>query len=66
MSKLGFDTRAIHCDVTRKDAHGAIKYPIYAGVAFHFKSAEELEDAFAYRKPAHAYSRVTNPTVELF
>ena len=66
MSKLGFDTRAIHCDITKKDVHGAIKYPIYAGVAFHFKSAEELEDAFAYRKPAHAYSRVTNPTVELF
>ncbi len=66
MSKLGFNTRAIHCDVSKNDVHGAIKYPIYAGVAFHFKSAEDLEDAFAYRKPAHAYSRVTNPTVELF
>ncbi len=66
MQKLGFDTRAIHCDAPKKDVHGAIKYPIYAGVAFNFDSAEDLEAAFAYRKPAHAYSRVTNPTVELF
>ena len=66
MQKLGFDTRAIHFDEPRKDVHGAIKYPIYAGVAFHFGTAEDLEAAFAYRKPAHAYSRVTNPTVEVF
>jgi O-acetylhomoserine (thiol)-lyase len=66
MQKLGFDTRAIHCEVPKKDVHGAIKYPIYAGVAFNVGTAEDLEAAFAFRKPAHAYSRVTNPTVELF
>ena len=66
MEKLGFDTRAVHGDVLKEDIHRAIRYPIYAGVAFHFESAEDLEDAFAFRLPAHAYSRVTNPTVEAF
>ena len=66
MEKLGFDTRAVHGDVLKEDIHRAIRYPIYAGVAFHFESAEDLEDAFAFRLPVHAYSRVTNPTVEAF
>ena len=66
MESLGFNTKAIHGDVLKEDVHRAIRYPIYAGVAFHFETAEDIEDAFAFRKPAHAYSRVTNPTVEAF
>jgi O-acetylhomoserine (thiol)-lyase len=62
----GFNTKAVHGEVLKEDVHRAIRYPIYAGVAFHFDSAEDIEDAFAFRKPAHAYSRVTNPTVEAF
>ncbi|MBW2366752.1 MAG: O-acetylhomoserine aminocarboxypropyltransferase/cysteine synthase [Deltaproteobacteria bacterium] len=66
MVQLGFDTRAVHGAPLKTDAHHAIKYPIYAGVAFSFETAEEMGDAFAFRKPAHTYSRVTNPTVEAF
>jgi O-acetylhomoserine (thiol)-lyase len=66
MVSPGFNTKAIHGEVLKEDVHGAIRYPIYAGVAFHFETAEDIEDAFAFRKPAHAYSRVTNPTVEAF
>jgi len=66
MQKKGFDTKCIHGEVQKEDVHRAIKYPVYAGVAYHFETAEDLEDAFAFRKPAHAYSRVTNPTVEAF
>ncbi len=66
MEKLGFDTRAIHGDVPKKDVHNAIKYPIYAGTAFSFESAEALENAFSYKVPAHTYSRVSNPSVEVF
>ena len=66
MESPGFNTKAIHGDVLKEDVHRAIRYPIYAGVAFHFETAEDIEDAFAFRKPAHAYSRVTNPTVEAF
>lgn len=66
MKQLGFNTKAVHGDVLKLDVHRAIRYPVYAGVAFHFESAEDLEDAFAFRLPAHTYSRVTNPTVEAF
>jgi len=66
MEKPGFNTKCIHGKRHKKDVHNAISFPIYSGVAFDFDSAEELENAFAGRKPAHAYSRITNPTVEAF
>jgi O-acetylhomoserine (thiol)-lyase len=62
----GFDTTAVHGSQPDLPGHRAIRFPIHAGVAFHFESAEALEAAFAFRKPAHTYSRVTNPTVEAF
>jgi len=64
--KLRFNTKSIHGKVLKRDIHHAIKFPIYAGVAYDFASAEDLEATFADRKPAHAYSRITNPTVEAF
>jgi O-acetylhomoserine (thiol)-lyase len=66
MQTLGFDTKAVHGATLKQDAHNAIRFPIYAGAAFSFESAEEMEDSFAYRKPAHVYSRISNPTVEAF
>lgn len=60
----GFATRAIHGPRTGREALGAIRPPLYDSVAFEFDSAQELEAAFSGRKPAHTYSRITNPTVE--
>ena len=66
MKNHGFNTRAIHGETSRPDNHRAIRYPIYAGVAYDFESAEDIEHAFSGEKPAHAYSRSSNPTVEAF
>lgn len=66
MKQPGFNTKSIHGRVLKQDVHRALKFPIYAGVAYDFASAEDIEAAFADRKPAHAYSRITNPTVEAF
>jgi len=66
MEKRQFDTMALHGTGTHRDAHNSIRFPVYAGVAFDFESAEDMEDAFLLRKPSHAYSRITNPSVELF
>ncbi len=66
MNQRRFTTKAIHGNTLKADVQRALKYPIYAGVAFDFASAEDLEDAFAGRNPSHAYSRITNPTVEAF
>ncbi len=63
---LGFETYALHGNEAQREAHNAIRFPVYSGVAFEFETAEDMELAFTYRKPAHAYSRITNPTVDNF
>lgn len=61
-----FETRALHGHEAHEERHNALRFPVYSGVAFGFAKAEDMELAFTYRKPAHAYSRITNPTVEHF
>ncbi len=62
----GFSTKAIHESGTRKDGYGGLRFPIYAGVAFGFDSAEAMADNFLGRSAAFAYSRIANPTVDVF
>ncbi len=62
----GFTTRIIHTPYAREDANHALHQPIYSNAAFDFESAEQMELAFQGRLPVHAYSRITNPTVENF
>lgn len=60
----GFTTKAIHGGTAQpRDPHGALRTPLYQSVAFEFEQSRDLELAFEGRKPAHAYSRITNPTV---
>ena len=60
----GFTTKIIHTPFAREDANRALHQPIYSNSAFDFESAEQMELAFQGRLPVHAYSRITNPTVE--
>jgi len=60
----GFSTKAIHSAAPKKDAHGALRMPVYDSVAFEFENSKDLQLAFEGKKPAHTYSRLTNPTVE--
>ena len=62
----GFTTKIIHTPFAREDANRALHQPIYSNSAFDFESAEQMELAFQGRLPVHAYSRITNPTVENF
>ncbi|MBU3917608.1 aminotransferase class V-fold PLP-dependent enzyme [bacterium] len=64
MKEFGFNTKAIHGISSKPDANRAIRYPVYSGVAFDFETAEDIEEAFSGRKPAFAYSRTANPTVD--
>ncbi len=63
---VGFNTKAIHVQTSKEDVHHAIRQPVYAGVAFSFESAQDQEEAFRGSKPGHAYTRISNPTVEAF
>lgn len=60
----GFTTRAIHAGSRREVGHGALRVPVYDSVAFEQESGRDIELAFAGKKPAHLYSRITNPTIE--
>ena len=63
----GFSTFAVHGDhPNEKNAHGALRPPVYDSVAFEHESAEDINQIFTGRKPGHAYSRITNPTVAEF
>lgn len=63
---LKFITRILHTKFLKEDPHGSLHMPVYDDVTFEFKTAEDLELAFSGRKPAHMYSRISNPTVEHF
>ena len=62
----GFTTRAVHGFSLKKDPHGSLRMPVYDNAAFEIGPSRDLELAFAGKKAAHAYSRITNPTVEDF
>jgi len=62
----GFSTRMIHGQPAKQDAHGALRPPVYDGVAFEFASSQDIQLTFEGRKPAHSYTRISNPTVEYF
>lgn len=62
----GFATRAVHGAAVRRDAYGGLRMPVYDCVAFEFETAKDMQLSFEGKKPAHAYSRITNPTVEDF
>ncbi len=64
--KQGYTTKALNTPYPKPDPHHALHFPVYDSVAFEFDSSEDIADAFQDRKKAHAYSRVTNPTVEYF
>ena len=59
-------TIAINTPYVRPDAYGALAVPIYNNVAFEFKDAQEMSDAFCNRIKTPDYARVENPTVTNF
>ncbi len=61
-----FATVAVHGDTNNTDTHGALRAPVYDSVAFEHPDARSMQLTFEGKKPAHAYSRITNPTVSDF
>ena len=62
----GFSTKAIHGIALKKDAHGALRFPLYDSVAFEYETSDDIRLAFEGKKPSHSYTRITNPTIEDF
>lgn len=64
MKPKGFTTQTLHTPYAKNDPHGSLQMPVYLSNAFEFSNADDLSAAFMGTKPAHVYSRSTNPTVE--
>jgi O-acetylhomoserine (thiol)-lyase len=63
---MGFTTKILNTPYPKTDAHNALRMPTYGNASFEFDSAEAIAGAFAGTKPAHTYSRSSNPTVDYF
>lgn len=60
------NSELLHTPYAKPDAYNALSMPIYHSAAFEFDSAEQMELAFTGKSTDHAYSRITNPTVQYF
>ncbi|MBO6178282.1 MAG: O-acetylhomoserine aminocarboxypropyltransferase/cysteine synthase [Selenomonadaceae bacterium] len=61
-----FETRAVHAGQEKVDATGARAVPIYQNVSYVFEDGEDAMAQFALKKPGCIYSRLGNPTVNVF
>ena len=66
MKPKGFTTKILNVRYGKNDPYGALQMPIYMSNAFEFENSEDLSAAFMGTKPAHVYSRSSNPTLEYF
>ena len=66
MNKLGSATLSLHAGFERDPATGACAVPIYQTASYVFESAQEAEDLFALKKFGNIYTRLMNPTTDVF
>ncbi|MCC8096731.1 MAG: PLP-dependent transferase, partial [Tannerellaceae bacterium] len=66
MKNISFEAQLLHTPFDKEDAYRALSMPVYQTAAYEFETAEAMEEAFCGRTPDHAYSRITNPTVQYF
>jgi O-acetylhomoserine (thiol)-lyase len=61
-----FETKLLNISYEKPDIYGALSMPVYNSVAFEFKTAKEMEEAFCGMSNDYFYSRIDNPTVKYF
>ncbi len=66
MNKNSFEAELLHTPFDKEDAYHSLSMPVYNTAAYEFDTAEAMEEAFCGRTVDHAYSRITNPTVQYF
>ncbi|PRR74673.1 homocysteine synthase [Neomoorella humiferrea] len=61
-----FATQAIHAGQEPDPVTGAQAVPIYQTTSYVFRDAEHAARLFALEEEGHIYTRITNPTTEVF
>ncbi len=64
--KFGFDTLQVHAGQTPDPATNARAVPIYQTSSYVFENTQHAEDLFALKKTGNIYSRMMNPTNDVF
>ncbi|MEN6460667.1 MAG: homocysteine synthase [Syntrophomonas sp.] len=64
--KLKFDTLQVHAGQKPDPATGSRAVPIYQTTSYVFKNAQHGADLFALREPGNIYTRIMNPTTDVF
>ncbi|RUL52072.1 MULTISPECIES: O-acetylhomoserine aminocarboxypropyltransferase/cysteine synthase family protein [Lysinibacillus] len=66
MSQLRPETQLLHGGQKPDPVTGAIAVPIYRTTAYAFQNTEHARQLFALETPGNIYSRIMNPTVDVF
>ncbi|HYH05294.1 MAG TPA: homocysteine synthase [Bacillota bacterium] len=64
--KLKFDTLQVHAGQTADPTTGSRAVPIYQTTSYVFKDAEHAANLFALKEPGNIYTRIMNPTTDVF
>ena len=64
--KFGFDTLQVHSGQKPDPVTGACAVPIYQTTSYVFQNTAEAEGRFGLTIPGNIYSRLTNPTTDVF
>jgi O-acetylhomoserine/O-acetylserine sulfhydrylase-like pyridoxal-dependent enzyme len=61
-----FDTLQLHAGQKPDPATNSRAVPIYASTSFVFNNAEHGANLFALKEPGNVYTRMMNPTTDVF
>jgi O-acetylhomoserine (thiol)-lyase len=64
--QMGFATRSLHAGHTPDAASHARAVPIYQTTSFTFEDSKDAAELFALQKFGNIYSRIMNPTTDVF
>src|SRR4029077_1163496 len=64
--ELGFATKSLHAGHTPDASSRARAVPIYQSTSFTFENSQHAAELFALQKFGNIYSRIMNPTTDVF
>ena len=62
---MDLQTKALHAGYD-KDTQGTMAVPIYMTTAYEFRDAEHAANLFALKELGNIYTRLNNPTTDVF
>ncbi|KOF57610.1 MULTISPECIES: O-acetylhomoserine aminocarboxypropyltransferase/cysteine synthase family protein [Clostridium] len=64
--KFGFETLQVHAGQVPDPTTGSRAVPIYQTTSYVFKNADHAANLFQLKEPGNVYSRIMNPTTDVF